>query len=81
MPTAKNLDAAEIFFTLQQLKQRLEQLSDSGRITMATTRDNTDYRSTGKAVRAASAALQTALDATRWMVTLPTGWTDGEMES
>lgn len=72
------LEAAELFFTLQQLKQRLEQLSDDGRIIMATTSDNTDYRSTGKAVRAASAALQTALDATRWMITQPIRRTGGE---
>ncbi|GGM01039.1 hypothetical protein [Glutamicibacter protophormiae] len=63
--------ASEIYDDLKALANELEDLAETGRITMSTDSWNKDYPDTNQAVAQALAALQVAINATCWMETLP----------
>lgn len=63
--------AAEVFTELQRIAGDLRDLDESGRVTMAYTRENEDFLDTAESMTVARNAVQVALDATRWMVTQP----------
>ncbi|WP_159613917.1 hypothetical protein [Glutamicibacter sp. JC586] len=64
-------NASEIYEDLKALADELEALAKTGRITMSTDSWNKDYPDTKQAVSYALDALQTAINATCWMETLP----------
>lgn len=63
--------AAQVFKELQRIADDLRDLDESGRVTMAHTRENEDFLDTAESMIVARNAVQVALDATRWMVTQP----------
>ncbi|MGV2854355.1 hypothetical protein ACNPON_10330 [Glutamicibacter sp. AGC13] len=64
-------NASEIYEDLKTLANELEDLAATGRITMSTDPWNKDYPDTKQAVSQTMNGLQTAIDATCWMETLP----------
>ncbi|MGO4298332.1 hypothetical protein [Glutamicibacter sp. MCAF14] len=64
-------NASDIYDDLKALANELEDLAETGRITMSTDSWNKEYPETKQAVSQALAALQVAINATCWMETLP----------